>query len=579
MKKILFVIFNAILLFLFLNACNSSMSADNKSISADSITIAKGEASFNQHCSGCHNFRQDGIGPQLGGLTTKVSAEWIQHFIKDPQQVINSGDKRAQQLYKKYKAVMPSFATFTDDDLNGIVAFLNTHKIDQKITKETGNALSDPIPVKIERSNLVVEVKQVTQIPPSSDSGKLPLTRITKLDFQPNTGTSFIVDLRGKLYKLQNNKPVVYMDMPKLKPKFIHEPGLATGFVSFAFHPQFATNGLIYTTHTEPAGSAKADFGYADSIKVTLQWVLTEWKAKNPRADTFSGTGRELFRVNMVSGIHGVQEISFNPLAKPGSEDYGLLYIGIGDGGSVENGYPFLAHSREKIWGTILRINPEGRNSANGRYGIPLQNPFAKSKNTKELGEIYAYGFRNPHRITWSKAGQMLVCNVGHGNIESVNLVMKGHDYGWPLREGSFVLNPFGDLNKVYALPANDSSYHITYPVAEYDHDEGKAISGGFEYGGTSIPQLKGKYLFGDIPAGRLFYIEMADIKQGTQAPIKEWKISINGTAKSLTELCGTNRVDLHFGRDAQGELYILTKPDGKVYKLVSAAARVTDGL
>ena len=81
---------------------------------------------------------------------------------------------------------------------------------------------------------------------------------------------------------------------------------------------------------------------------MTLQWVLTEWKTENPGAATFSGTSRELFRVNMVTGIHGVQEITFNPLSKPGDEDYGMLYIGVGDGGSVENGYPFLAHSIEK---------------------------------------------------------------------------------------------------------------------------------------------------------------------------------------------------------------------------------------
>ncbi len=574
MKKRILVILSAVLLLSYFNACNSGTSADNSSIPSDSATIAKGEASFNRHCTGCHNFRQDGIGPQLGGLTSKVSADWIQHFIKDPQKVINSGDQHAQQLYKKYKVIMPSFTALTDDELKGMISFLNIHKLpDQKVTKGNGKELSNPIPDTIKPSTMVVSLEPVTQIPPSSDSGKLPLARITKLDFQPQTGSSFILDLRGKLYKLQYNKPMVYMDMAKLKPKFIHEPGLATGFGSFAFHPQFARNGLIYTTHTEPAGSAKADFSYADSIKVTLQWVLTEWKADNPAAASFSGTGRELFRVNMVAGIHGMQEITFNPLAKPGDEDYGLLYIGIGDGGSVENGYPFLTHSPEKIWGTILRINPAGRNSANGQYGIPLKNPFAKSQNTKAHGEVYAYGFRNPHRITWSKSGQMLACNIGHGNIESVNLVMKGHDYGWPIREGNFVLNPYGELNKVYPLPANDSTYNVTYPIAEYDHDEGKAISGGFEYCGSAISPLKGKYLFGDIPTGRLFYVNMADIKQGRQAPIKTWKISINGSQRTLAELCGSERVDLHFGRDAHGELYILTKADGKVYKLVSATS------
>lgn len=361
------------------------------------------------------------------------------------------------------------------------------------------------------------------------------------------------------------------MDMAKLKPKFINEPGLGSGFGSFAFHPDFINNGLLYTTHTEAPGLGKADFSYADSIKVTLQWVLSEWKTDKPAAATFTGTSRELFRVNMVSGLHGVQEITFNPLSKPGKDDYGWLYIGIGDGGSVEANHPFLVHSRERVWGTILRIDPMGRNSANGQYGIPLHNPFAQNKNIKSLSEIYAYGFRNPHRITWSKSGEMLAFNIGQHHIESIDLIMPGHDYGWPIREGSFALDPYGDVNKVYALPANDSMYKITYPVAQYDHDEGIAISGGFEYWGTAIPQLKGKFLFGDIPTGRLFYIDMADIKQGKQAPIKEWKISMNGAATTLKELCdGCPRMDLHFGRDAQGELYILTKIDGKVYKLES---------
>jgi glucose/arabinose dehydrogenase len=168
-------------------------------------------------------------------------------------------------------------------------------------------------------------------------------------------------------------------------------------------------------------------------------------------------------------------------------------------------------------------------------------------------------------------SGEMLVCNIGHGNIESIDLIKKGNDYGWPVREGNFALNPYGDLNKLHPLRANDSSYHITYPVAEYDHDEGKAISGGFEYWGTAVPQLKGKYLFGDIPSGRLFYVAIDDIALGKQALIHEWKISVDGVDKTLKDLCGNDRVDLHFGRDSNGELYILTKADGKVYKIVRA--------
>ena len=552
---------------LCLYSCKSGTSSSD-SIATDSVSIAAGERSFNINCSGCHNFRQDAIGPQLSGVTNNVSPEWITNFVRDPQQLINSKDVHAVQLHEKYKTTMPSFSWLKEGEIKNIIAFIHSHKENRRqVVNENDNALSNPIPEPIKFSGLIAELRLVTQFPASSDSGKSPLARITEMKIQPHTNDLFVVDLRGKLYRLRNDKPVIYMDMAKLKPKFINEPGLATGFGSFAFHPEFFRNGLLYTTHTEAANSGKADFGYADSIKITLQWVLTEWKV-DPKSDTFSGTGRELLRVDMVSGIHGVQEIAFNPLSKKGDQDYGLLYIGVGDGGAVENGYQFLAHDRARIWGTILRIDPAGNNSSNGHYGIPQTNPFAQDKDA--LGEIYAYGFRNPHRFTWGKNGEMLACNVGHSNIESVNLIKSGHDYGWPIREGSFLLNPYGDLKRIYSLPANDTVYKITYPVAEYDHDEGKAISGGFEYLG-SIPALKGKFFFGDIPTGRLLYIEMPDIKQGKYATISEWRVSFNGEVRTLKQLCGNDRVDLHFGRDAKGELYIMTKADGKLYKLISA--------
>ena len=575
MKNIIRVVAILISIFPYFISCKTGNSPDKNSIATDTATIAMGERSFNHNCGSCHNFRQDGIGPRLSGITKEVDAEWLMHFIHDPKKVIESGDERAKTLFAKYHTMMPAFASVPDEEINAIIAFLNTHQeTPVKETKADSNAVSNPIPKPIELSNLTAGLELITQFPASSDNGKLPLTRITKMGFQPDKTGPFVLDIRGKLYRLSNNQPVVYMDIATLEPKFINDPGLATGFGSFAFHPGFSKNGLLYTTHTEPAGTAKADFISGDSLKKGMQWVLTEWKTDQPGSPVFSGKGRELFRADMVTQMHGIQEIMFNPLSKPGDEDYGLLYIGTGDGGCVESGYPQLAHNLSKIWGTIFRIDPTGRNSSNGKYGIPATNPFVKNHRGNELKEIYAYGFRNPHRITWTKSGQMLVSNIGHGNIESVNLVKAGNDFGWPQREGNFALNPSGNLNKVHPLPADDSMYHITYPVIEYDHDEGKAISGGYEYTGNHVPALKGKFLFGDIPSGRLFYSNMADIKPGQQAIIKEWKVSVNGITKSLTELCGSDRVDLHFGRDDQGEIYILTKADGRVYKIINATLK-----
>ena len=146
---------------------------------------------------------------------------------------------------------------------------------------------------------------------------------------------------------------------------------------------------------------------------------------------------------------------------------------------------------------------------------------------------------------------------------------MPGHDYGWPTREGTFRINLLESSRKLYPLSSGDAN--LDYPVAQYDHDEGNAIIGGFEYWGSAVPQLAEKYLFGDMVNGRLFYVDMADLKSGRQSLIKEWQISINGTRTSFKALCEDDRLSLRFGRDYLGEIYLSTMPDGKIYKLVSA--------
>lgn len=569
MKKNFDLTFCFLILF-YLSSCSTQPGDNTSQILTDSVSIANGRAKFIQNCSSCHNFTVDGIGPHLGGLTKDQHPEWIKEFIKDPKAKIDAGDRRAMELFNTFKTSMPPFGFLTDDDLNAIIAFIHTHEApDARKSRKDPNALSDPITDPIVMTDIVVELKEFAQIPASGEEN--PRTRITKLTNQPKSNKLFVVDLRGKLYYLNGNKPEVYLDMASEKPAFIHTPGLATGFGSYAFHPEFARNGLLYTTHTEPAGTAKTDFGYADSIKVAMQWVLSEWKTKTPGAIPFVGESRELMRIDMVTQIHGVQEIAFNPLAKPGDSDYGLLYVGIGDGGSAESGYPFLCTGNETIWSSVIRIDPKGNNSNNGKYGIPSTNPFAKSDNPNLVKEIFAYGFRNPHRIIWDQSGRIFIPNIGHHNIESLYLIEAGSNSGWPLREGTFVIDPSQNMWNIYPRPADDAKNNYNYPVAEYDHDEGNAIAGGFEYNGKLLPELKGKFVFGDIVKGRMFYIDMKDIKSGTPAPIKEWKIAFNGEVTTLSELCDSQKVDERFGMDNTGELYLTTKPDGKIYRLVSS--------
>jgi mono/diheme cytochrome c family protein len=538
-------------------------------IANDSVSISQGQALFQTNCSGCHNFRHDGIGPNLSGITETDSVIWLKDFIRDPKAMIDSGSDRAKKLLADYHSVMPSFNALKNEELDQLIAFLHIQKGKQK-PKDDPNAIKNPIPDKIPASDIQIDLELFAKIPPSND--KEPLTRISKMDWVNSIRSWFVLDQRGKLYKLVNKKAEDWLDISKWKPAFVNQPGLATGFGSFAFHPDYVRNGIFYTTHTEAPHSKRADFAISDSIKQTLQWVLCEWKATDPNAPSFSGTCRELMRIDMVSGIHGVQEIIFNPKAKQGDEDYGQLYIGVGDGGCTENGYAFLTHHPDKIWGSILRIDPQGKNSRNGQYGIPDQNPFAKSMDSSTVREIYADGFRNPNRITWTSNGIMLATNIGQASIEAIDIILKGHDYGWPNREGRFLMYPDSDINKIYPLPANDSVFHYTYPVAAFDHDEGNAIAGGFEYKGNMIPQLRNKYLFGDIPGGRLFYVNVADLNQHKMALVKEWFVSLNGKRLTLRQICGQNRVDLRFAQDEKGEMFIFTKPDGKIYRMTKPA-------
>lgn len=551
-----------------------AVAQNNQFYSADKAIIAKGQALFQNNCTTCHSFKQKGIGPNLAGVTTDVSPAWLTNFIRNAPEVIKSGDARGRRLFEEYNQIMPPFTHFTDQDLQALLAFIHTNKTspaEMASTAKYGLALKDPIPTKIAPAGLTLTLSEIMTAPATAE--KKPLARINKMRVLTGGKTTrhFIQELRGLIYEIADNKLKVFMDITRERPNFIPQPGLATGFGSFAFHPEFYQNGLFYTTHTEHAQAAPADFTYPDSLKVTLQWVLTEWKMKDPHAATFSGTGRELWRVNMMTPIHGVQEITFNPLAKPGSPDYGLLYIGIGDGGAAEAGAYFICNNNQNIWSSVMRIDPQGRNSRNGQYGIPASNPFVRNAQPGTKTEIFARGFRNPNRITWTPDGKMLITDIGLANVEEINIGQAGADYGWPAREGTFLLDYRGKMDRVYALPANDRDYHYTYPVAQFDHDEGNAISGGFVYTGSAVPLLKGKYIFGDVVSGRVFYVDSNQLKLGQQAPIQELNLELAGKALNFQETTASKKTDLRFGLGPKNELYLFTKTDGRIYKVIGS--------
>ncbi|MEO8821974.1 MAG: PQQ-dependent sugar dehydrogenase [Ginsengibacter sp.] len=557
------------LLSLFLSCNSGNNSKDQTAIySSDPQILSVGQQLFENNCSSCHNFSQRSIGPSLQNATTDLPAEWLRKFIQNAPEMITSGDSRASMLFKEYKQVMPPFPSLNARQVDAILAFI--HK-NQKLVihQETRSSfIKDPIPTPIPLTGGQLHLQYQSTAPATAT--KAPLARINKMQsLKGKHERLFVVDLEGILYEIEDKEWKVAMDIRKLRSDFVSSPGLGTGFGSFAFHPEFHKNGLLYTTHAEKVHSVPGDLGYADSMKVRLQWVLTEWKIRDPSVTPFISKGRELLRIDMPTISHGVQEITFNPLARKGQEDYGLLYIGVGDGGTGEKGYYKLCNSNKSVLSSVLRIDPLGQNSANGRYGIPPRNPFANEKDPLVVKEIFCRGFRNPNRISWTPDGKMLICDIGQSNIEEINLGTAGADYGWPEREGTFLVNPRGDISKVFALPGNEPPKKYTYPILQYDHDEGRAISGGFVYDGSAIPNLKGKYVFADITNGRFFLTENHQLKQGELAPIKELEIWIDDELTTFQKINGTAKPDARLGVGPRGELYVFTKANGKLYKVV----------
>lgn len=288
--------------------------------------IRAGRETFDKLCASCHNFDQDGIGPDLSGLTRSVETKWIKDFIRDPQKMILAKDPRATALFKKYKVYMQGFPNLSEIETENIISYLHTFESKGSLKNDTLiPPIKNPIVDTIPSSGLVVPLELVGQVPASQDNA--PMARINKMECTGKSGRVFINDLRGSLYELREGKFRQFLSLNAYFDNFIHQPGLATGFGSFAFHPDFDQNGLFYTTHAEQGGLKKGDFSYETDAGIALQWVVAEWKMEAPAAETFMGTHRELMRVDFVSGVHGMQEIAFNPNVLKEDPDFGMLYM------------------------------------------------------------------------------------------------------------------------------------------------------------------------------------------------------------------------------------------------------------
>ena len=473
---------------------------------------------------------------------------------------------------------------------------------------------SNPIPAPIAKRGLAVEIKDLVRLPDTrgirpadQDVSPAGWARVSFVRDLPD-GRRFANDSRGFLYLIgSNNQLQVYADVAAVFPNAVYNR-LEGGFIGFVFHPEFARNGLFYTVHAErgPGNPKTPDFippGF--TLKdVTYHNIITEWHATNPAANVFEGTRRELLReAHVVANLtHPMGAVEFNPTAKPGDPDYALLYTSGSDHGFSNGGGPNAntasqTQRLDSIITAILRFDPRspkvtGGVKGLGDYTIPMANKFASDGDPNTLGEIYAYGFRNAHRLSWDTDGTMFASDIGMNNIEEINIVRNGENYGWMKREGYWENGRWrgGELGQLFPLPADVLNGRekdgLTYPVAIYDHDEGRSVTDGFAYHGR-IAALRGKFVFGDIATGRVFAADLAEMKKAddgipqTVAPIEEIQLYVreaNGNRRnvSMQELidrtmgASISRADLHISRTGDGELLLTSRQDGMIRMLVS---------
>lgn len=450
------------------------------------------------------------------------------------------------------------------------------------LASSTG-AAAQPAPLtttgfpRIQPSGITVSITPYFNVP--ADSATAPSARINYV--VPEAGRLFTNDMAGQIYVTgpAGGTATPYLDMAAQGvPAVVNFP-TGTGLAGFAFHPNFAGDpttpgyGNFYTTGTvvNTAGAA-ANLGNgsgADMVQVR------EWHTASPLAPTFSGTSRVVMNVDGYTDGHSNSAIAFNPTAKPGSADYGNLYLGSGDG--HYNDADQNAQNLGVPQGKMLRINP--LQGPNGQpYTVPSDNPFVGQAG--KLPEIYAYGLRFPQTFSWDRVtGAMYINDLGQDVVEEVNVGVAGANYGWSQREGMFATGyayglGSGDKN-VYPIPVSSLGAGYTDPIAEFDHSEGDALGSGFVYRGSAIPALYGKYVMQDIVTGRIFVFDPAATPPGGQATLTELMLSQDGQPFVLDDAYGYNsqilkgpRVDARLSPDANGELLIAVKATGTVYEL-----------
>ncbi|NNM31998.1 MAG: hypothetical protein HKO53_02980 [Gemmatimonadetes bacterium] len=452
------------------------------------------------------------------------------------------------------------------------------------------NATDRPFPGGIPTDNpIVVGLTDFAEIP---DAGNEPSRMMTMVE-DPETGRFFVSGMRGRVFTVSGDGSSVafYMDIDEARwGVSVNASGRERGVQSFALHPQFAEEGApgfgkFYAWTDTDQTTPEPDFrpsGGNDSHDT----VLLEFTAQDPAGPTYDGgPPREVLRVEQPYGNHNGGQIAFDPTAAPGDADFGLLYVGVADGGS--GGDPMnLSQDMSSAFGKIFRIDPLGPRDGsapggNGEYGVPSVNPFVTAGGGA-LGEIYALGVRNPQRFGWDgETGMLYVADIGQNAIEELSPAPAGANLGWNVWEGSYRFVSRAGVS--LTDPRSDGA--MTYPVAEYAHSEPligdrAASTGVVVYRDDVLEPLKDLILFGDFPSGEIFAVDADSPPEGGNEGIRRVLLRPEGgEPTTLLALMQTRnralgrdapgRTDLRFATAADGRVFLTNKHDGLIRVMV----------
>ena len=477
----------------------------------------------------------------------------------------------------------------------------------------------NPVVVPIVDQGVAVELTPYVEIPDST-RGRARIN-----NFATTGDRLFVVeDFDGKIYEVSRTttggEAELFFDvraalLAATGRQINNESTGHGGLRSVAFHPNFATNGFFYTSlmETRPANSVASEYLSDVANPIVADGVLIEWQVDLTTGQVDPGSYRQLFRVGMPVFDHPIKQISFNPFAEPGDPDFGNLYIAHGDG-SVQSASSGGGFNNDAL-GKILRINPRAR--LGQPYTVPDDNPFVGD--VSMLDEVWSLGHRNPHHMAFGEDASgdvhLIVAEPGRNNVEEVNLIVAGANYGWSDREGTFVHRASGGLiNGVSALPADEAENGFTYPAAQYGHDgpagstfSSQAVAGGYVIDNGS--ELDGQYFYSDFPSsGALYQSSFDDLLAAvtlldpddpardspddlSQAPTGRVSILFDhdsdpSTAalerSSLADVFNdaprydqSGRADVRFGQGIDGELYISSKRNGLIYLVTNSVPSV----